>query len=128
MPIFWNGRGKAAVIGGAVSNPALYCQQAFPAPCVYVPSASGCSNTVNGQQSAMFVLAGSMWIYGKGGNVAHADGNARFRTFGAQISPNHTDWRVDPYTGYDNTGIPGFYWWDGCHAWLFRPNYNPEGI
>jgi prepilin-type N-terminal cleavage/methylation domain-containing protein len=128
MPIFWNGRGKAAVIGGTVSNPVLICDQPFPTPCVYIPAASGCSAANNGQQSAMFVLNGSMWIFGRGGNVAHADGNARFRTFGAQIAPQDTDWRVDPYTQYNAQGLPASYWWDGCHAWLFRPNYNPEGI
>jgi prepilin-type N-terminal cleavage/methylation domain-containing protein len=124
LPVMWNGRGKAQVIGAALANPALYCTQAFPVPCTYVPSATGCSSSINGTQSAMFVLSGSMWVYGKGANVAHADTNAKFRNFGMTLSPNNTDWTVDPYTGYNAQGFPGFYWWDGCHAWLFRPDYD----
>ncbi|MFN3728578.1 MAG: prepilin-type N-terminal cleavage/methylation domain-containing protein [Fimbriimonadaceae bacterium] len=124
LPMIWNGRGRAAVISGALSNPALYCLQSNQ-PCRYIPAAAGCSSANNGQQSAMFVLSGPMWVYGKGGNVGNADGSAKFRRFGAQLSPDNTDWRVDPYTGYNAQGFPGFYWWDGCHAWLFRPDYQP---
>jgi prepilin-type N-terminal cleavage/methylation domain-containing protein len=120
IPLAWSGRGKANVIGGALSNPALYCQTT--GPCVYRPSATGCANTVNGQQSAMFVLSGSVWVYSKGANFAHSDGHAKFRRLGSTLSPNDTDYNTDPYTGYDANGFPGFYWWDGCHAWLFRPH------
>ncbi len=131
-PLTWTGRGKANVIGAALANPALYCNQAN-LPCNYVPSASGCSSSVNGQRSAMFVLSGSVWVYGKGQNWGFADGHARYRNLGMQISnppsANNpaTDWNRDPYTGYDANGFPYYYWWDGCHAWLFRPNWeNPN--
>lgn len=122
LPMVWAGRGKAAVVGAALANPALICDQAN-VPCRYVPSAAGCSAATNGQQSAMFVLSGAIWCYGRGGNFALADGHAKFRTMGAQLSPQDTDANVDPYTGYNAQGLPGFYWWDGCHAWLFRPDY-----
>jgi hypothetical protein len=36
----------------------------------------------------------------------------------ASVSPANTD----PHTGYNTDGFPASYWWDGCHAWLFRPN------
>jgi len=127
LPMAWDGRGKAAVIGGALANPALKCDQPN-LPCRYVPYQSGCSAAINGQQSAMFVLSGSMWVYAKGANFSFADGHAKFRNLGATLSPGNTDYNKDPYTGYDATGLPGFYWWDGCHAWLFRPDYeNPQG-
>ncbi|MFY9234746.1 MAG: prepilin-type N-terminal cleavage/methylation domain-containing protein [Fimbriimonadaceae bacterium] len=130
LPLLWNGRGKAKIKGGALSNPALRCPQTNLG-CVYIPAASGCSSSVNGQRSAMFVLSGTMWVYAKGANFALADGHAAFRRLGAQTtttgsSPDgspFTDWRVDPYTGYDPQGFPGWFWWDGCHAWLFRPDY-----
>ncbi|MFN3728580.1 MAG: prepilin-type N-terminal cleavage/methylation domain-containing protein [Fimbriimonadaceae bacterium] len=124
LPMIWNGRGRAAVISAALSNPALICDNPFQACRYQARSDAGCA-TGNGANSAMFTLAGPMWIYGKGGNVGNADGSAKFRRFGAQISPADTDWRTDPYTGYNDQGYPGFYWWDGCHAWLFRPDYQP---
>ena len=123
LPMAWSGRGKANVDGAVLANPALQCNEANK-PCSYVPWKTGCAATRNGEQSAMFVLSGSMWVYGKGANMAFTDGHAKFRTLGAVLSPKDTDYKTDPYTGYDTLGFPGFYWWDGCHAWLFRPDYN----
>jgi len=71
----------------------------------------------------MFVLEGTMWIHSNGALFVHADGSAKWRRLGAQIAPADTDWRVDPYTGYDSQGFPQYYWWDGCNPWLFRPDY-----
>jgi len=124
LPVLWNGRGKAKVKGSNISNPALACTQNDPG-CVYIPrnTALGQCSTSNGGTSVMFVLSGTMWVYAKGANFALADGHAKWRRMGAQISPADTDWRTDPYTGYNSAGFPGFYWWDTCHAWLFRPDY-----
>jgi prepilin-type N-terminal cleavage/methylation domain-containing protein len=124
LPLLWEGRGKAQVAGFALTNPNLYCTQPVPAPCVYQPWRSGCSSSVNGQQSAMFALSGTMWIHNQGANFTAADGSAKWRRLGATLSPGNTDYNNDPYTGYDSNGFPGFYWWDGCHAWLFRPDIN----
>jgi len=121
LPLLFSGRGKANVIGGSLANPALYCNEAN-LPCTYVPFKNGCSSARNGEQSAMFVLSGSAWVYTKGSNFALCDGSAKFRLLGAQLSPQNTDPARDPYTGYDSRGFPGYYWWDGCHAWLFRPD------
>ncbi|MCW5936341.1 MAG: hypothetical protein KIT11_03425 [Fimbriimonadaceae bacterium] len=123
LPLVWVGQGKANIDGGMLTNPALRCPQRNTA-CQYIPYQTGCSSARNGEQSAMFVLSGPVWVYGKGANFAFVDGHARFTNLGMTLSPNNTDWRVDPYTGYDKSGYPGFYWWDGCHAWLFRPDYD----
>jgi prepilin-type N-terminal cleavage/methylation domain-containing protein/prepilin-type processing-associated H-X9-DG protein len=132
LPLIFTGRGKANIIGGALSNPALRCDQPN-LPCRYVPYQAGCSAAINGQQSAMFVVSGTMWVYGKGANFGMADGHSRYRPLGQQTGtgtpcvPPHTDYTVDPYTTYNAQGFPACYWWDGCHAWLFRPDYeNPR--
>jgi prepilin-type processing-associated H-X9-DG protein len=59
----------------------------------------------------------------EGSNFALADGHAKFRRLGAELGTGDTDWKTDPYTGYDDEGKPGSFWWDGCHPWLFRPDY-----
>ncbi|MFY9235149.1 MAG: prepilin-type N-terminal cleavage/methylation domain-containing protein [Fimbriimonadaceae bacterium] len=133
LPLLWNGRGKAKIKGGALSNPALICNQANLG-CVYIPASTGCG-AANGTSGAMFLLSGTMWVYAKGANFAFADGHAQFRRLGAQTttsgsSPDgspFTDYKVDPYTGYDPQGFPAFFWSDGCHPWLFRPDYDFSG-
>jgi prepilin-type processing-associated H-X9-DG protein len=124
LPVIWNGRGKAKVKGGSISNPALICNTAN-AGCSYIPrdTINNTCVTGNGGTSAMFVLSGTMWVYAKGANFGLADGHAKWRRMGAQLTPQNTDWRVDPYTGYNSAGFPGFFWYDLCHAWLFRPDY-----
>lgn len=125
LPMLWEGRGKANVIGFALSNPALRCDGNMdPNSCRYQPASTGCTSTFTGTFSAMFVLSGTMWVHNGGANFTLADGHSKWRRLGATLSPGNTDWRNDPYTGYNAAGFPGFYWWDGCHAWLFRPDYN----
>jgi prepilin-type N-terminal cleavage/methylation domain-containing protein/prepilin-type processing-associated H-X9-DG protein len=125
LPMIWEGRGKANVVGFALSNPALRCDNNMdPTGCRYQPASTNCTSTFTGTFSAMFVLSGTMWVHNGGANFTLADGHSKWRRLGATLTPGNTDWRNDPYTGYNAQGFPGFYWWDGCHAWLFRPDYN----
>jgi len=120
IPLVWEGRGKAAVAGFALTNPALICR-GFGG-CSYQPWSQTCGSNTTGGRSVMFVLSGTIWIHSGGANFVLADGHAKWRRLGAAISPANTDWNTDPYTGYNADGFPGYYWWDGCHAWLFRPD------
>ncbi len=118
LPLLWEGRGKAQVEGFSLTNPALRCDDPADPTCVYKPrTAAGCASG-NGGRSAMFGVSGTMFIHQQGINWTFADGHAKWRRVGTN------DWRVDPYANYDANGFPTHYWWDGCHAWLFRPNYN----
>jgi prepilin-type N-terminal cleavage/methylation domain-containing protein len=122
LPVLWEGRGKARVLGFAISNPVLMCNPADTRPCRYFSCTYG--NPGNAYPTtAMFVLDGTIWIHSNGAMFVAADGSAKWRRLGATLAPGNTDYRVDPYTGYDGNGFPGFYWWDGCNAWLFRPDY-----
>jgi len=118
IPMYWEGRGKASQAGFALSNPNIQCPNNNQ-PCTYQPSATGCSTATNGSTSVMFLLSGTMWIHSQGAQFVMADGHAKWRRLGAG-EPTNAD--VDPYTGYDVNGFPASYWWDGCHAWLFRPD------
>ena len=40
----------------------------------------------------------------------------------ATVAPNSTEWRTDPWNIYDSTGDSTFFWWNGCHAYLYRPD------
>jgi len=119
LPMMFEGRGKAQVKGYALSNPALICDDGTQ-PCFYKPA----GGSGNGSTSTMFVLSGSMWVHSGGCNFALTDGHAKWRRLGATLSPGNTDYNNDPYTGYDTQGFPGYYWYDGYHAWLFRPDVN----
>ena len=125
LPMMTEQNGAIAGKGWGFASPALTCA-VNNASCSYVPSVSGCSSATNGATSAIYQTynLGSLWLYSRGQNWGLADTHAKFRRVGATQSPNDTDWRTDPETGYDATGRAGFYWWDGCHAWLFRPDYD----
>ena len=121
LPLIWEGRGKSAALGGNLQNPLLTCADGTQ-PCVYNTS---CSGSTNGGTGGAFGIDGSIWIHNKGMNFVFADGHAKYRVLGMQQSPANTNWAVDPYTGYNASGIPGFLWTNGCHPWLFRPDFQP---
>jgi hypothetical protein len=130
LPLITGANGAAETNGWGIANPTLQCPVANAA-CTYQPWSSTCgSAAANGVRSAMWVTQGvaptysSYWFYKKGQNWAFNDSHAKFRRVGATLAPNDTDWRTDAWTQYDNTGRAGYYWWDGCHPWLFRPDYD----
>ncbi len=125
-PLITEQNGNQAGKGWGFANPALTCDVPNQG-CSYIPWSSGCSNATNGATGAVYTTynGGSYWIYSHGANWGMTDTHAKFRRMGATLSPGDTDYNVDPMTGYDATGHAGFYWYDGCHAWLFRPDYQP---
>jgi prepilin-type N-terminal cleavage/methylation domain-containing protein len=127
LPLFTEANGNRVGVGVGFANPALTCAT-VNSPCIYTPRGSaGCSSS-NGGTGAMYTkfdsAVSSYWTYKRGQNWSFSDTHAKFRRVGATISPGATDWRNDPWTGYDAFGNAGSYWWNGCHAWLFRPDFN----
>jgi prepilin-type N-terminal cleavage/methylation domain-containing protein len=122
LPLVWQGRGKGNAIGASLSNGAIRCPQNGTTICQYVPEpTNGGSCTEIG---AAFVIYNSMWMYSQGGNFSFCDTSAKFRKLGANLSPGNTNYRVDPYTGYNSTGYPSYYWGDNCgNPWIMRPDY-----
>lgn len=124
LPVAWEGRGKASVEGFALTNPSLRCVSPNR-PCRYF----SCTNGVVVDAyllGVMFNLDGTLWVHSQGAIFIASDGSAKWRRLGAQLAPNHTDWRTDPYTQYNAQGFPQIVWWDGCNPWLFRPDYDPN--
>lgn len=121
LPFMTGANGNIAGKGWGFANPALTCPTPNSA-CIYVP----CGGSGNGASSSMYLTynGGSYWTYSRGQNWAFADGHAKFRKVGASQNPAASDWRTDPWTGYDATGHAGSFWYDGCHPWLFRPDYD----
>jgi prepilin-type processing-associated H-X9-DG protein len=118
VPFIWEGRGRANPLGGVLNNPWLLCSDGTQ-PCIYNTS---CDSSVNGGRGSAFGLASSVWTHGKTNHCLLVDGHVEQRKMGAVLSLENTDYSVDFYTGYNEAGIPGFSWTNGCHAWLFRPN------
>lgn len=114
----YEGLGKTQVVGGALTAPALICDQPNK-PCMYQP----CGGSGNGSASAWFGMQGGPATVHTGGqNFVMDDTHAKWRRVGAAISPADTDYNTDPWTGYDSSGYPQYMWTDGCHMWLFRPD------
>jgi len=135
-PIISGANGATVVKGWGFANPAMSCPT-LGQTCAYQPSASGCSSTNNGAVSNFYTTFNankSYWFYKRGQNWAFNDSHAKFRKVGSAFwtgtNPGagqpYTDYRTDPWTGYDSTGRAGYYWADGygCHPFLFRPDYD----
>lgn len=133
-PLVWEGGGNANVTGLGSSNPSLYCPQNPGSvggdECVYKPPVDGCTGRngeENGYFSYMFASAAdSDLVHQKGTSWLFADGHVKWRRMGAQLDPAETDWRVDPYGGYDSRGKSQWFWQDDklCHPCLFRPDWD----
>jgi prepilin-type N-terminal cleavage/methylation domain-containing protein len=126
LPLYTEANGSRQGLGVGFANPALRCTT-DGAVCRYIARSGGaCDESGTGGRGAMFVTFGrsGYWLYKKGQNWTFADTHAKFRPVGRTLLPNHTDWRSDPWTGYNSEGKAGFYWYNGCHAWLFRPDYD----
>jgi len=122
----WSGFQGSAPNGLTNVNPQMDCPDAT-APCVYkARGPAGCAGG-NGSTSVPWVYGGqpsySVWVHGTGDNHTFVDGHAKW-------VPLKGDWRTDAYVYTRDNGEVvqgGFfsYWYDGCHAWLFRPDYVP---
>ena len=126
--LLWSGMLKNAVKGVSWANPILNCSDASK-PCVYVPQGSSGCGTGNGVTDSMIVWGGyssySKWVHGSGDNFSYCDGHVKWTPL--QSDGNHDPWTV---TGPDGSIIDpssgGYGWYyDGCHAWLFRPDFVP---
>jgi prepilin-type N-terminal cleavage/methylation domain-containing protein len=127
LPQWTEANGNRRGVGVGFANPALDCPT-NNSPCFYKPRISSGCQAGNGAYGFAYTkydsANSSYWMYKRGANWGFADSHAKFRRLGATISPNHTDWRTDPYTLYNALGNAGYFWWNGCHAWLFRPDYD----
>jgi prepilin-type N-terminal cleavage/methylation domain-containing protein len=119
------GFGNEARLGASTVNPALYCPDPNQ-PCRYVPPSPTCSGA-NGTWGTIWGIfpSSSYWVDGRGMNAAFSDTSARFRRLASNIQGN-TDFRNDPYTYYNSSGLSYSRWWDPnyCHALLFRPDFD----
>ncbi len=116
------GRGAIQYRGIATANPQLTCPNPN-APCIYPPRTGGACVQGNGGQDTGYVARATFGVHNQGMNFAYADGHVKWRRMGAQLAPANTSARVDTHTGYDASGVPSTRWFNGCHGFLFRPDY-----
>lgn len=120
LTTFWEGWGVTFDPRFYGANPQLNCHDGSP-PCVFAGA--------QGPNSIMFRPHGTMWIHNSGFNSSYADSHAKWTRVGAQVTsksagPPYTDYRVDPFTGYDENGIPGWYWQHNMHPLIFSPDFD----
>lgn len=120
-PLLWEGLGQINLDGVALSSPTLVCPEPG-APCRYKKSSSSCSNKGNGQTSVLMATIGPFLNKSHGQPIAFIDSHCRQVKL-AETS-GYTDSTRDPYSEYDQHGNPTTFWYDGCHPWLFRPDYD----
>jgi len=125
VPVWWDGFGSTASDGWGLAQPQLVCGTPLTA-CTYIPRGTAGCATGNGGSGNMYGPLATYWVFTKGENWYYADGHAHFKALGRTLSPAQSDGYTDPWVNYDASGVPGgSYWYDGCFAWLFRPDYIP---
>jgi len=123
LPLMHEGHGKGYLKGFEAPNPFLKCATAGM-PCVYKPNlGGGCSPAANGTSSGWFGFIGTASVHSGGNVFTYADGHVKWRRLGGTAN-QYTNYLVDPYALYDANNFPYSQWWDGCHQWQFRPDYN----
>jgi prepilin-type N-terminal cleavage/methylation domain-containing protein len=133
LPIWWNGQGKRSLIGLNYSSPQLLCGVPT-APCVYVPSATGCNGLASNGQSSFYTSNASNrgWdMYSRNHVFAFADTHVKTRRSGVYQDNRLQDPRTDPFAYYlgeqvDRFRAGGARYWDSnfCHPYLFRPDFD----
>lgn len=131
LPMLSGSNGNIGAKGWGFANPVMTCDTPNAA-CVYLPgtpianSAFETCGTGNGSVGGMYLTngGGSYWTYGKGQNWAYADGHAKFKTAVATTTDTSHISGTDPWVAGDAAGHSTSYFWDGCHAFLFRPTYD----
>jgi prepilin-type N-terminal cleavage/methylation domain-containing protein/prepilin-type processing-associated H-X9-DG protein len=121
LPNLWEGTGKGYLKGYTGVNPFLRCRGSDPA-CRYIPRAAQGCVAANGGRSGWFGFIGTALVHSGGMNFQMVDGHVKWRKVAASLTNN--DYRTDPFSTYDANGFPQARWWDGCHSWLFRPDYD----
>jgi len=125
IPLFYEGLGRAKIHGYAYTNPFLLCEN-DEAPCTYVPPAAGCSEDANGTKSG-FDYAGAgvdAAAHSDGSNYVRSDTSAKFWKVAGKTGQG--DPQTSPWATRDASGLgtSGFYDPTGCHAYLFRPDWD----
>ncbi|MCH8274351.1 MAG: type II secretion system protein [Armatimonadetes bacterium] len=125
LPLLWEGNGKVSFLGFARHNPYLKCTT-IDEPCVYRPGGPPCGGHFASKKDRLSPAA-SYFIHGQGMHFAYVDGHAAHVTLGVPVpragAGTWTDYRVDPFPEYEEGGYPTMAFFDGCHAWFFRPAY-----
>ncbi|MFN3728576.1 MAG: prepilin-type N-terminal cleavage/methylation domain-containing protein [Fimbriimonadaceae bacterium] len=135
LTMFWNGFGKAAYRGRALSNPQIRCNNASAAylPCRFNPTGVPQTGADGGYGWFWATDPASAFVFGEGMNFAHTDSSAKFRPIGRRTGPDTTsepnrNYYGSPFAHIRNDGRPLTMW--GCtisgatasYACFFRPD------
>jgi prepilin-type N-terminal cleavage/methylation domain-containing protein/prepilin-type processing-associated H-X9-DG protein len=94
-------------------------------PCVYVArSTAGCA-TGNGGSNAWFGPNPNQWLHAGGQNFAYADGHVKFVKFITTPGAS-SNYLNEVWSRYNADGTPRGHWWNNCHNWRSRPDFDPS--
>jgi prepilin-type N-terminal cleavage/methylation domain-containing protein/prepilin-type processing-associated H-X9-DG protein len=125
----WESRGQSGgLLGYALTNPNLICPDGTQ-NCVYKPANSdGSCQGGNGGQSAWFGLGGRYAFHSGGQDFLFVDGHVKARKQSTKPADAYI-WEYDnnPFAVFDGNENPYSAWTDGCHLWMFRPEFVKGG-
>lgn len=118
VPGFWEGLGRTHLIGFAVANPYLRCDDPNRF-CQFQRCENPSSHYPRGE---VRLPTQSVWIHSRGMLLVSLEGQVRAVRLGARFQPQDTDPNIDPFTQYDLHGVPHSAHTDACgYIPLFAP-------
>ena len=132
---FWGGMLKNQLTGYALASPVFSSGlTGTGAPVTYQPctrnaagSCTSCSSAPGGRSYPILFNGPSnynAWVHHQGDNYGFVDGHVKYRAQTRGVT--NTPWAsINASTGNVVTNGSYSYYWDGCHAYLFRPDREP---
>ncbi|MGC4047061.1 MAG: DUF1559 domain-containing protein [Armatimonas sp.] len=94
--------------------------------CVYVPRTSAGCVAGNGGSTSWYGPNPNQWVHAGGQNYAFADGHTKFVKFTTTPSVD-SNYLKEMWSRYNANGTPQGHWWNSCHDWRSRPDFDPAG-
>jgi prepilin-type N-terminal cleavage/methylation domain-containing protein len=125
LPLITESWGTQYFVNGDLGDPVLNCQTASDHTCSYHNACTGVatSSSPNGQGSIVWSESGNEAIHDGGQIWGYSDGHSKFKHLSTTTTTGNTNWAQEPWAIYNAAGNYLSYWYDGCQAWYFRPDY-----
>jgi prepilin-type N-terminal cleavage/methylation domain-containing protein len=125
LPLITESWGNSYFVNADLGDPVLNCETSSDKTCSYHNACTGfaTSSSPNGQTSLVWEEAGNEAVHDGGQIWAYTDGHSKFKHLSTTMTTAYTNYNQEPWAIYNTAGQYQSYWYDGCQAYYFRPDF-----